>query len=383
MIYLDYSATTPMSEDALATYEQVAKKAFGNVNSLHDTGTYAHDVATYSRRVLAKLIGGATEGLYFTGSGSEANALAIRSMVKAHQHKGKHVLTTMLEHASVLNTFSSLEQEGFEVDYIPVDDQGRIDVGTLPTLIRPDTILVSIHHASSDIGTIQPVTDIAHILRQHGVLFHMDAVQSFGKIEVNVQQLGVHSISLSAHKMYGPKGVGAVYIDPQVQWKSVMPHTTQENGFRPGTLDVPGIAAFATAAEETLNHMREEQQRCRRLTTTFLNGLQALTDCRLVGPTEERLPHHLGLRIRGMEGQYVMLECNRRQIAISTGTACLARHTGASLALSALGLTREEADEFFRVTIGKHTSEVDIRQALHSFGTIIDDYNEQKERIGT
>lgn len=371
MIYLDYSATTPISEQALQVYQQVARQYYGNPSSLHDVGGQAAQLLEACRSKLAALFGGEARGVYFTGGGSESNYLAIRSLVEGNKHRGKHLITTQVEHASVRNTFAQLKGEGYHVTYLPVDPFGKIDPTQLEKELTEETILVSVCHANSEIGTVQPLAQIGKLLEHRPIIFHSDCVQTFGKLPLNVQELKLDSISLSSHKIYGPKGVGACYLAPQLGWKSTLPETTHEKGFRPGTSNVPGIAGFVTAAEEVCSHLEAESQRVKQLTDRLLHGLQALKwDIRLEGHPIERLPQHLGLRIVGLEGQYVMLECNRYGLAISTGTACLAGIQEPSATLKAIGKTDAEAHEFIRITLGRDTTEQDIVYAVQMLDQI-------------
>jgi cysteine desulfurase len=374
-IYLDYSATTPISEHALELYNQVAKEYYGNPSSLHDIGSKADSLLNTCREELATCFNGEGRGVYFTGGGSESNYLAIRSMVKAHQHKGKHLITSLVEHSSVLNTFKGLEEEGFLVTYLSVDPYGEVQLSELQKAITDQTILVSITHANSEVGTIQPIEEIGELLSQRKILFHSDCVQSFGKLPIDVKKAKLSSISLSSHKVYGPKGVGACYISPEVTWKGIVPHTTHEKGFRQGTVNLPGVAGFVTAAQDINATLEGEAARCRKLTQQLLLGIRSKGwNVVLEGHPERRLPHHLGLRLVGMEGQYAMLELNRYGIAISTGTACLAGQLGPSETMQAIGKTVMEANEFIRITVGKHTNESDIESTIEVVHKVLTDY---------
>lgn len=375
MIYLDYSATTPTSDHALHIYNEVARNYFGNPSSLHDIGSMADQLLQTCREELASCIHGEGRGIYFTGGGSESNYLAIRSLVKAHEHKGKHLITSSVEHASVLYTFKLLEEEGFDVTYLPVNSYGEVLLDDLQDALTGQTILVSITHANSEIGTIQPIEAIGDLLERKKIVFHSDCVQSFGKLPIDVKKAKLSSISISSHKVYGPKGVGACFISPDVKWKETLPHTTHEKGFRQGTVNLPGIAAFITAAQEVVAHIEAEAERCRKLTQRLLQGVRG-HGWRIVleGHPERRLPHHLGLRLPGMEGQYAMLELNRYGIAISTGTACLASQQGPSSTMLAIAKTNMEANEFIRITVGQPTTESDIERTIQVLHQVLTHY---------
>ena len=228
MIYLDYAATTPMSDQALKVYRQVAEKYYGNTESIHDVGTAAEKILEASREQLAGYIKAEPKSIYFTGSGSEANYLAIHSLLRGHPDKGNHILTTGAEHSSVRHTLNALHDEGYEVEHIPVDQQGRVDLEALDNLIREDTVLAAIHHANAEIGTIQDIEQIADLLSRRGVLFHSDCVQTFGKLAIDVQQVPFDSLAVSGHKFHGPKGVGLLYVHPDTDWKPTIPGTVHE-----------------------------------------------------------------------------------------------------------------------------------------------------------
>jgi cysteine desulfurase len=375
MIYLDYSATTPISDQALHTYSEVAKNYFGNPSSLHDVGSMAEQILNTCRDELAKCFNGEGRGVYFTSGGSESNDLAIRSLVKAHNHRGRHLITSQVEHSSILNTFRALEEEGYRVTYLPVNGYGEVLLDELEKAITPETILVSITHANSEIGTIQSIEDIGQLLDPKGILFHSDCVQTFGKVPLDVKKAKLDSISISGHKIYGPKGVGACYIAPEVRWQGTIPHTTHEKGFRPGTVNVPGIAGFVTAAQEIYANMNEESERCRKLTDQLFSAIKEQGgNIILEGHPIHRLPHHLGLRLPGMEGQYAMLEFNRYGIAVSTGSACRVGQQAPSQTMLAIGRSEQEARELIRITVGRYTSEKDIETTIEVFEKVLKQY---------
>lgn len=242
MIYLDYAATTPMSAEALQTYTKAASQYFGNEQSLHDIGGTVSSLLQVCRKTFAEMIGGKEQGIFFTSGGSESNYLAIQSLLNA-QNK-KHIITTPMEHASIRSYFQSLQSKGYTITEIPVDKNGLIRLIDLEEAITEDTVLASIQHGNSEIGTVQNIAEIGALLKKYNVLFHSDCVQTFGKLPIHVFEMGIDSLSVSAHKIYGPKGVGACYINPQVRWTQIFPGTSHEKGFRPGTVNVPGIAAF-------------------------------------------------------------------------------------------------------------------------------------------
>ena len=369
MIYLDYAATTPMSAEALQTYTKAASQYFGNEQSLHDIGGTASSLLQVCRKTFAEMIGGKEQGIFFTSGGSESNYLAIQSLLNA-QNK-KHIITTPMEHASIRSYFQSLKSKGYTITEIPVDKNGLICLVDLEAAITEDTVLASIQHGNSEIGTVQNITEIGALLKKYNVLFHTDCVQTFGKLPIHVFEMGVDSLSVSAHKIYGPKGVGACYINPQTRWEQVFPGTSHEKGFRPGTVNVPGIASFLTAAENILKTQWEESLRFKELRSYFLEQIQTLPlEITVEGHSTSCLPHIVGVTIKGIEGQYTMLECNRHGIAISTGSACQVGKQEPSKTMLAIGKTYEEAKQYVRFSFGQQTTKDQIDTTIHALHTI-------------
>ncbi|MFJ8529771.1 IscS subfamily cysteine desulfurase [Bacillus sp. NPDC094106] len=369
MIYLDYAATTPMSKDAIETYTKAAEQYFGNEQSLHDIGGSAASLLQVCREMFAEMIGGKEQGVFFTSGGSESNYLAIQSLLNARS--GKHIITTPVEHASIHSYFHSLAQQGYTITEIPVDTYGLINLDALEAAITDDTVLASIQHGNSEIGTVQPISEIGALLKKHHILFHTDCVQTFGKLPIDVTTMQIDSLSVSAHKIYGPKGVGACYINPQVRWGQVFPGASHERGFRPGTVNVPGIASFLTAAEHTLDNRDKEYARFKQLRSYFIDRLQSLSlEIQVEGHSTACLPHIIGVTIKGIEGQYTMLECNRHGIAISTGSACQIGKQEPSKTMLAVGKTYEEAKQYVRFSFGHHTTKEQIDMTIHALQTI-------------
>lgn len=372
MIYLDYAATTPISDESLDVFNRVSKSFFGNPNSLHDIGSRAAQLLETCRQELADLLNCSPKGIYFTSGGSESNIRALSSLIDAHKEKGNHLITTVSEHSSVTNFFNQMETIGFDVTYLPLDKHGQIRFEDVKGAIRKTTILASIHYGNGEIGTLQPIKLIGNLLHKHQILFHCDAVQTFGKVPINLKTINLDSLSISSHKLYGPKGVGAVYMNPNVKWNPQMPNTTHEKGFRPGTVNVPGIAAFVTSAKAVCNDRIEEQKRMESLRNGLIDKLNNIRASVYVeGHPTDHLPHILGIRIEGIEGQYLMLECNRHDIAISTGSACQVGTQKPSRTLKALGRSDSEARQFIRLSFGKHTTAEDISQTAETFRNII------------
>lgn len=372
MIYLDYAATTPIRREALDVYQEVAERYYGNASSLHDIGTKANEALALCRKQLADMVNGESEGVYFTSGGSEANILAVRSLLLGNLSKGNHIITTEIEHASLYNECKQLEKEGYDVTFLGVDEHGRVKIDELFNSLRDDTVLVSIQHANSETGVIQPIEEIGSLLQERDIIFHTDTVQTFGKIPIDIQKMGIDSLSIASHKLYGPKGVGACYIRPEVRFRSVHEGTTHEAGFRPGTVDVPGVVAFTTAANLHVAEAKDEQSRLHDLRTYFLKKLSRLmADIQLEANPHAQLPGIIGFTSQKVQGQHIMLECNRYGIAISTGSACQVGQSQPSRTMLAVGKEENIANGFFRISLGIHTTKEDLDTTVSILEKII------------
>ncbi|GAE35113.1 IscS subfamily cysteine desulfurase [Halalkalibacter akibai] len=372
MIYFDYSATTPMSSYALETYNRVATDFFANSRSIHRQGLESDDVLTLSRQSIADLLSVQRDEIYFTGSGSEATFLALTSLAFSREHKGRTIITTEGEHHSVHQTMMYLQEHGFNIIYLPVNQFGQVTEETLRSTITADTILVSIAHANSEIGTVQNLSELGHILNEEGILFHSDCVQTFGKLDIPTSLLT--SATFSAHKLYGPKGVGAAYINKQTHWTPFLQGTTHEMGFRAGTVDVPSIAAFAAAAEEYWPIAKDDMVKFRQYRQMVVDSFSSDSRFIFEGHPTKRLPFHICLRIKGVEGQLVMLDCNRNGLAVSTGSACRVGDTKPSNTMLSIGRSIEEAHELVRITFGRYTKKADINKLIDTLKQIVITY---------
>lgn len=274
MIYLDYAASTPMCDEALHIYSVMNKEMFGNASSLHDAGGQAAYTLDYSRQRMAKMIGGQKEGIYFTSGGTESNMVVVQSILNGLPPDKKHWIMSALEHHSMYNLATLLEHQGYELTIIQPDQEGRITREVLVPHLRDNTGLVSIQHANSETGLIQDLAALSPLLHERGIMLHSDAVQTFGNVHIDVEAMGVDALSISSHKVYGPKGVGAAYLKPGTPWRPVYPDTLHENGFRPGTVNVPGIAAFVAAAEMMTEQMEMHQERYATLRRYFITKIQ-------------------------------------------------------------------------------------------------------------
>lgn len=371
MIYLDYAATSPLDEEAAETYVLTATKYYGNSSSLHDIGSTAGQLLEACREKFSELTGFSKDGIYFTSGGSESNYLAIQALLSAAAKNGKHVVTGLAEHSSVRSVFEKVKERGYEVTYLPLNKKGLTDLEQLEKEIREDTVLVSIQYINPEIGTIQPIREIGKLCRKYGILFHSDGVQAFGKIDFKESVEYLDSFSLAGHKFYGPKGVGAVYIHPRLHWKPYYPGATHERGLRPGTVNVPAIAAMTVAAEKAYRHMEKNLAHYRHLRQCFFDTIKPYREYVTVyeGPETSQLPSIIGMGIRGLEGQWVMLECNRKGFAISTGSACHIGKHAPSNTMTAMGIPEKTAKEFIRISFGNSTKEEDVRK----FGQLINE----------
>lgn len=360
MVYADYAATAPMTEQALETYRDIAKRFYGNPSSPHNEGTNAKQIVENARRMIAHCAGVMPEGIYFTGSGTEGNLIAILSIARANAQKGKHIITSAAEHTSVHAAMNTLEQEGFRITRLPLGQNGQVRLQAIREVICEDTILISIQHINSEIGSIQPIEQITKLAKKHQIRCHVDCVQSFTKFPLESFASEVDAMTFSAHKVGGPKGCGAVYIHPKCKVAPLFPGLTHEGGLRGGTVDVPGIAAFAVAAIES-----KEQTNLLYLSTLRNTLKKLLVDSPyqfVEAPTEAQYPAICGMRMNGLEGQYIMLRLNERGIYISTGSACDVNNSVGTKAIIAMGYHKDEARQFFRISFSSHTTREDIKK---------------------
>ncbi|WP_053364212.1 IscS subfamily cysteine desulfurase [Bacillus sp. FJAT-27251] len=358
MKYFDYAAATPLDQEAAEIYVKAATEFYGNTQSLHDTGSAAAALLENARKTLASLLGVDPGGLFFTSGGSESNFLLIRALLAASPGNGRHIVTSMAEHSSVFNVMKMLENQGYEVSFLPFEEDGRVGLRQVEAALREDTVLVTIQHGNSEIGTLQPVKEIGQLCRQRGILFHSDFVQTFGKTEITEAVSAVDAFSLSGHKFYGPKGVGAACLDPRIPWRPHIAGTTHEKGFRPGTVNLPGIIAMTAAAQKAVTALAEESSHLRELRKVFAEHFSDLPNKVKIHGLGEGFQLHgiVGMQIHGLEGQWIMLECNRKGYSISTGSACHTDLLSPAKTMSAMGIGGKAAKEFFRVSFGRQTT---------------------------
>lgn len=361
--YFDHAATTVMRQEVVEAMTAYFVEDFGNPGSRHQFGLRAKEALEAARRTIAETIGARDRELIFTASGTEADNLAVLGGARRMRRlgKGNHVITSAIEHPAVLHACRALENEGFRVTYVPVNATGQVDVETVKQVVEPETVLVSIMHANNVVGTIQPVAEIGRFLRERGILFHSDAVQSYGKIPIDVEQLPVDLLTLNAHKIGGPKGVAALYVRKGVRLDPIVHGGGQERGLRPATPNVAGIVGFARAAQRAVADLQKERQRLEALRARLIKRLTAtIPGCKINGHPDDCLPTHLNLSIDRIEGQALMLELDRLGFATSSGSACSSTDHEPSYVLLAMGKSREVALESLRITLGWTTTEQSV-----------------------
>ncbi|HQW46573.1 MAG: IscS subfamily cysteine desulfurase [Bacteroidetes bacterium] len=362
-IYLDNNATTPCDPRVVDTMIPYFTQNFGNAASRnHSFGWVAEEAVDYAREQIAKLIGADPKEIIFTSGATEADNLAIKGVYEMYAAKGNHIITTTIEHKAVLDTCKHLEKQGAEVTYLEVDDKGMINLQDLEKAITPKTILVAIMYANNEIGTINPMKEISAIARKHGVLVMTDAVQAVGKIPVDVNKDGIDLLAFTAHKMYGPKGVGALYVrrkNPRVKVTAQIDGGGHERGMRSGTLNIPGIVGFGKACEICYNEMAADTARIIKLRDKLENGLLQIEESYLNGHPTNRLPHVANISFKHVEGEGLLMGINKH-IALSSGSACTSASLEPSYVLKALGLGDDLAHSSLRFGLSRFSTEEEV-----------------------
>jgi len=371
-IYLDYAATTPTHPEVVKTMLPYFTDVFGNPSSIYSYGQEAKGAIEGARTKVADLIGARDEEIVFTSGGTEADNFALKGVAFANELKGNHIITTSIEHHAVLETGKFLERRGFNVTYLPVDEYGLVDPDDVSRAITDKTILISVMQANNEIGTIEPIAEIAKIAREEEIYFHSDAVQTVGHIPVNVNELGVDLLSMSAHKFYGPKGVGALYVRKGTKLTPFMHGGEQEKRRRAGTENVPGIVGFGKAAELAQQDMNQEAERLTSLRDKLITGLlERIDHIRLNGHPIVRLPHNVNISVDYVEGESMVLNLDLEGICASTGSACSSSSLEPSHVLLAIGLSHEQAHGSLRFTLGKWTTGEEIERVLDVLPKIV------------
>lgn len=370
--YFDHSATTYVKKTVLDKMLPYFSIEYGNVSGVYSVSRQSKKAVEEARVKVAQAIGAQPKEVFFTGSGTESDNWAIKGVLRANQEKGKHMITTRIEHAAILEACAYMEKQGFEVTYLPVDEFGRVSLDELEKAIRPTTVLISVMFANNEMGTIQPIQAIGKLAKEKGILFHTDAVQGVGTLEINVLEQNIDLLSMSAHKFYGPKGVGALYVKKGIKIEKYLHGGHQERGTRGSTENVPGIVgmgeAIAIAVEqlptyvEHLSHLRE------RLIQQLI---EQIPDIRLNGHPVERLPGNVNISIKGVKGESVLFMLDRKGICASSGSACTSGSLDPSHVLIAMGLSHDMAQSAIRFTLGEQNTQDDINYLLEVLPPIV------------
>lgn len=366
-IYLDHASTTPVRPEVVEAMAPYFTEHFGNPSSIYPLGQEASDAVAAARESLASLIGATPREIFFSSGGTESDNWALKGFARANATKGRHIITSAIEHHAVLHTCEALEREGFEVTYLPVDEHGLVSVEDFKAAIRPDTILASIMFANNEIGTIEPIRELAAAAHEANVVFHTDAVQAFGHEPIDVNELGIDMLSASSHKIYGPKGVGLLYVRRGVKLQNLLDGGQQERGRRGSTENVPGIVGFARAAELAVDELAPEHNRQLALRDHAIRRILAeIPSAKLNGSWESRLANNVNFSFEFIEGEGMLLQLAARGICVSSGSACTSGSLDPSHVLLAIGLPHEIAHGSLRMTLGRDTTREDVDFAVDS-----------------
>lgn len=379
-IYFDYAATTPIDSKVLEAMLPYLKEEYGNASSIHQVGQKAKEAIDKAREQLASFLNCSPSEIIFTGSATESDNIAVSGVVDCFLQKEKkaHIITTQIEHSAVLESAKTSKEWGAEVDYCPVNKEGLVDISVLEKLVKDNTVLVSIMYANNEIGSIQPIVEIGRLLkklnktRQSKIFFHTDAVQAVNYLDCDVEKLGVDLLTLSGHKIYGPKGIGALYIRKGTEIKPLIYGGGQERGIRPGTENVAGIVGLGTAVFGVKRQQREIEG-LKKLRNKLIDGiLEKIPRAHLNGPKAHRLPNNVNVSFEGAEGEALVIALDQEGIAVSTGSACSTRSLEPSHVLLALGLTQKQAHGSLRLTLGRYTTEQEIDKVLEILLEIVE-----------
>lgn len=372
-VYFDHAATTPPRAEVIAAMCASLREQWGNPSSLHATGLRALETVERARQQVAAVLGAQADEIVFTGSGTEADNHALVGVSIAYESRGHHVITSAIEHHAIEHTAAFLERRGVHVTYLPVDASGLIDPGELRRAITDKTILVSIMHANNEVGTLQSIAEIGAICRERGVLFHTDAVQTFGHVPIAVTKMNIDLLSLSAHKLYGPKGVGALFVRKGVKLAPYLHGGGQELGRRASTENTPGIVGLGEAARLAGAEMQEQSVRIAELRDRLIAGvLERVPEAMLTGHPRQRLPNNASFSLRGTDGNSLVIELDAEGFAVSSGSACSSGSTNPSHVLLAMGLSPESARGSLRVSLGGSTTCEQVDRFLVVFPVVVE-----------
>jgi len=382
-IYMDYAATTPLSRDVLDKMMPYLTEEFGNASSVHSFGRNTRAAVEKAREQVAAVLNCEKGEVYFTSGGTESDNWAIRGFAHKNRKKGSHIITSQIEHHANLHTCKRLEKEGLRVTYLPVDEYGILRLDALKDAITDETILVSIMFANNEIGTIQPIKQIGDICRQNNIAFHTDAVQAVGHVPIDVKDMNIDMLSLSAHKFYGPKGVGALYVRKGIRLDNLMEGGAQESAKRSGTYNHPGIIGLGYAINRAAEHMEAEAKRLAVLRDRLVKGiLENISDTRLNGHPEQRLPNNANISIEYVEGEAMLLHLDFAGIAVSSGSACTSGSLDPSHVLLAMGLSHGTAHGSIRFSLGEDTTEEDVDYCVGTLKNIVERLRQMSPLLG-
>ena len=372
IIYFDNAATTPIRPEVYDAMRPYIESCYGNPSSVYKLARESKKAVDLARKQVADAINADSGEIFFTGCGSESDNWAIKGVALALKDKGKHIITTNIEHHAILHTCEFLEENGYEVTYIPVDEYGMVSTDDIKKAIRPDTILVSVMTANNEIGTIEPIKEIGAVCREKGVYFHTDAVQAVGHIKIDVKEMNIDLLSLSGHKIGAPKGIGALYIRKGVKIKNLIHGGQQEKGKRAGTENVIGIVALGKAIELAVSEMEDTTERLKYLRDKIINGvLKNIEYSRLNGHPEERLPGNVNISFEFIEGESMLLMLDAKGICASSGSACTSGSLDPSHVLLAIGLPHEKAHGSLRISLGYQNTEEEVDKLLEVLPPIV------------
>ncbi|MFH1101414.1 MAG: cysteine desulfurase NifS [Methanobacteriota archaeon] len=374
-IYMDHAATTPVDPEVVEAMLPYFSTIFGNASSLHMFGREAYDALQASREKVAHIVHARKQEIIFTAGGTESDNMAIKGVAYLHKEKrdskGPHILTSVIEHPAVLETCRHLEKQGFKVKYIPVDASGFVDLKELEASITKDTFLISIMFANNEIGTIEPVEEISRIARDHEVLFHTDAVQAVGKLPIDMQKLGIDLLSLSSHKLYGPKGVGALVLHEGVKIQPLIHGGGHERGLRSSTENIPGIVGLGKACELAQTRMEKDTKHLTQLRDQLIKGILPIEESYLNGHPVKRLPNNAHVRFTGVEGESLLLMLNDKGVAAATGSACSSKKLQGSHVLTAIGVDPKQVHGSLRFTLGRGNTKDEVSYVVKVLPEIV------------
>lgn len=370
-IYLDYAATTPVDPEVMEEMNPYFDRDFGNASTLYSMGQQARIAVENARKKVANIINADPEEIVFTSGGTESDNLALVGVALANKSKGNHIITSRIEHKAIIETCEFLKKQGFKITYLDVDEYGLVDPEQLRKSITDKTILVSIMHANNEIGTLEPVGEIGKICRERGVRFHTDAVQSFCKIPIDVEKMNIDFLSASSHKIYGPKGVGMLYVRKGLKLEPLMHGGGHESGRRSGTENVSGIVGFAKAAEIASKGMDKEAERLTALRKKMINRITKIPNSYLNGHPDRRIPGNVHFRFDFIEGEALIMKLDMAGIEASTGSACSSKDLKASHVLISIGLQPKQAHGSLRISLGRHTNEKDVDYVIKELPKIV------------